>query len=62
MTNERQIGQAMIEEVLSGRNRSAPQANANAEPQQAAARTLTRPVARAVRHRMCIELACEVPA
>jgi hypothetical protein len=62
MTNERQIGQAMIEEVLSGRNRSAPQANASTEMLRAAAHTLTQTVTRAVRHLTYIELVCEVPA
>ena len=62
MTNERQIGRAMIEEVLSARNDSAPAVNGSAEARRAAARALSQTVARAGRRVTAIEVVCEVPA
>jgi hypothetical protein len=62
MTNERQIGQVMIEQVLSGRNGSAPQANARVPAVQATARAARQTLARTVQRTMSIELVSEVPA
>lgn len=62
MTNERQIGRVMIEQVLSGRNGSAPEANALVPAVRAAARVARQTVVRTVRRTMSIELVSEVPA
>ncbi|WP_233801676.1 hypothetical protein [Paraburkholderia sp. HP33-1] len=62
MTNERQIGQAMIEEVLSGRHESASKASVSAPAVRATASGARQTVSRTVRCTMLIGVACEVPA
>ncbi|APA84687.1 hypothetical protein BJG93_04265 [Paraburkholderia sprentiae WSM5005] len=62
MTNERQIGQAMIEEVLTGRNGSALEATASAPAVRTAAPAVKQTVARSMRRMTLIEVVCEVPA
>ncbi|ADG15699.1 hypothetical protein OKW33_001116 [Paraburkholderia atlantica] len=61
MTNERQIGRAMSEEVSSGRNRSALETRGSG-PAAQAAQTTTDAAARGVRRIRSIEIVCEVPA
>ncbi|RZF25386.1 hypothetical protein EVC45_33805 [Paraburkholderia sp. UYCP14C] len=62
MTNERQIGQAMIEEGLSGRNGSALETHGGTPADRAAVRTARHAVARRVRRSTNTRVVCEVPA